>query len=490
MSQRSNRREFLKQSALAGIGFWAAGGIALAASKSPNEQINIACIGVGGKGDSDATQAAKFGNIVAICDIDDNTLQKKAEETEKKDGSRPFAKARKYNDFRKMLEEMDKDIDAVTVSTPDHTHAPAAVMAMKMKKHVYCQKPLTHSVYEARTMRETAQKMGVATQMGNQGTAENGLRRAVEIIQAGAIGPVKEVHVWTNRPIWPQGAEAILKTKAGGEAALRAIHGKSLSDIRSPEVPSHVHWNEWLSAAPERPYDPIYHPFSWRGWWDFGTGALGDMACHTANMAFMALKLGYPTSVFARSGEINPETYPTWAKIAFEFPARGDMPPVTLHWYEGHDKSGKMLPPDRLIKGLNVPESGSMLVGEKGILYSPNDYGAAYQLLPEKEFKDYKGPAETLPRNGKGDEGMKAEWVAAIRGGPPAMSNFNYAALLTETILLGNVAMRAGKQTKRKVHDKDVEGRLIEWDGEQMKVTNTNEADRYIKPEFRKGWEV
>jgi predicted dehydrogenase len=508
MSRQSNRRDFLKQSALAGIGFWAAGGLTVAASKSPNEQISFACIGVGGKGSSDADHVARLGNVVAICDVDENTLNAKAKQKEKekykdKDGKEKeretdkqlFAKARKYTDFRKMLEEMP-EIDAVTVSTPDHTHAVAAIMAMKMKKHVYCQKPLTNSVFEARMMRETAAQMGVATQMGNQGTASDGLRRAVEIIQSGVIGPVKEVHVWTNRPIWPQGGDAIIKTKAGGAAAFAALRGRSFSGIMPPAPPGHLKWDLWLGPAQERPYDPIYHPFSWRGWWDFGTGALGDMACHTANMAFMALKLSSPTRIFARSGDINPETYPTWAHIEFEFPARGDMPPVTLHWYEGQQGGKKLLPPEELTKGQHVSDSGSLLVGEKGILFSPNDYGESYSLLPEKEFKDVKLPEQKLPHNGKGDEGQKEEWVKAIRGGPAALSNFDYAARLTETILLGNVAMRAGKSHKMKVHDKkekkdrEVEGKLIEWDAEQMRATNAPDAEPYIKPEFRKGWSL
>ncbi|HJT77133.1 MAG TPA: Gfo/Idh/MocA family oxidoreductase [Gemmataceae bacterium] len=485
MSEQSNRRDFLKQTALAGVGFWAAGGVSLAVSKSANEQINFACIGVGGKGDSDSDQVTKFGNVVAICDIDDNTLGHKAER--EVDGKRPFAKARKFNDFRKMFDEMGKDIDAVTVSTPDHTHAPASLMAMRLKKHVYCQKPLTHTVFEARLMRETAHKMGVATQMGNQGTAENGLRRAVELIRAGAIGKVHEVHVWTNRPIWPQGTDAILKVQAAHQVAMAALHGHKVSP-QYPAVPKHVHWQEWLSVAAERPYDPIYHPFSWRGWWDFGTGAIGDMACHTANMAFMALKLDAPTVVLAESGDINPETYPTWARIELQFPARGDMPPVKLFWYEGSRKEGRVLPPEELTHGHRVSDSGSLLVGDKGVLFSPNDYGASFTLLPEKEFKDYKGPAETLPRNGKGDEGMKAEWVNAIRGGKPAMSNFNYAARLTEAVLLGNVAMRAGKETVIKRHGKDVHVRKLEWDAEQVRATNAPEAEQFIKPQYRKGY--
>ncbi|HLJ94228.1 MAG TPA: Gfo/Idh/MocA family oxidoreductase [Gemmataceae bacterium] len=506
MEQQNNRREFLKDTTLAGVGFWVAGGLALTESRAANEKVNFACIGVGGKGDSDTSHVGQLGNVVALCDIDDNTLNRKAEQ---------FPKAKKYNDFRKMLDEIGKEIDAVTVSTPDHTHAPASVMAMKMGKHVYCQKPLTHSVYEARLMRETAQRQKVATQMGNQGTASNGLRRAVEIIQAGAIGPVHEVHVWTNRPIWPQGPEAILKVGAARSAALAALHGTAPSNLHTAAPPSHVHWDLFLGPAPARPYDPIYHPFNWRGWWDFGTGALGDMACHTANMAFMALKLGYPTSIEAQSDEINQETYPMWARIAFDFPSRGEMPPVRLYWYEGNNRGRRVLPPieapsaggrrgggqgrqgrggrgqgqvggdshlarwlqqnGRLLPlGQSLSDSGSLLVGEKGILFSPNDYGQSYTLLPEKEFAGYKGPPETLPRNGKDDPGQKAEWVAAIKGGPPALSNFNYAALLTETILLGNVAMRVGKK--------------LEWDGPSMRVKNAPEAEKYIKPEFRQGW--
>jgi predicted dehydrogenase len=486
MSDTSNRRDFLKTTALAGVGFWAAGGLAAAAepkAASALERLNIACIGVGGKGGSDTDQAGNHGTIVALCDIDDNTLNDKAKK---------FSKAAKYNDFRKMLDEMGKDIDAVTVSTPDHTHAVASITAMKMGKHVYCQKPLTHSVYEARLMRETAERYKVATQMGNQGTASNGLRRGVEIIRDGVIGPVHEVHVWTNRPIWPQGAEGILKVPAAREAALAALHGKSVGTPSASAAPSHVKWDLFLGPAPERPYASIYHPFSWRGWWDFGTGALSDMACHTANMAFMALKLGSPTQVDAESGEINPETYPMWAKITFQFPARDDLPPVKFVWYEGIKDGKRVLPGEDLTKGQKVSDSGSLLVGSKGTLFSPNDYGESYTLLPEKDFVGYKAPEPTLPRNGKGDDGMKAEWVAAIKAGKPeiALSNFNYAAMLTETILLGNVAMRAGVETEVGEGKGKHKVRRLVWDGPNLKVTNTSDADQYIKPPVRKGWEV
>jgi predicted dehydrogenase len=458
MGRRSTRREFLQQTTLAGVGFWVAGGVTLADKPSANDKLNIACIGVNGKGSSDTDHAGQVGNVVALCDIDDEFLDKKASR---------FPQAKKFNDYRKMLEEMEKSIDAVTVSTPDHSHAPAALMAMRMKKHVYCQKPLTHTVQEARLMRETAEKEKVCTQMGNQGTASDGLRRAVEILRAGVIGPVREVHVWTNRPVWPQAPRITQRPKPS-------------------EPPKHVHWDLWLGPAPYRPYSadmqynnhPPYHDFNWRGWWDFGTGALGDMACHTANMPFMALKLGYPTGVSAESGEINPETYPAWARITFEFPARGDMPPVKLVWYEGKKDGQRVLPPADLAKGEKFSDSGSLLVGDKGVLFSPNDYGRRYKLLPEKDFAGYKGPEPTLPRNNKDDLGMKEEWAAAIKAGKPevALSNFGYAGLLTETILLGNVAMRVGKK--------------LEWDGPALKAKNCPEADKYLKTDYRDGWKL
>jgi predicted dehydrogenase len=307
----------------------------------------------------------------------------------------------------------------------------------------------------------------------------------VEIIQDGVIGKVTEVHVWTDRPIWPQ---APVVTSRPKEAP----------------VPKHVHWDLFLGPAPQRPYavypkekkykgqagKGAYHPFAWRGWWDFGTGALGDMACHTANMAFRALKLGFPTTVEAESGEINAETCPEWARVTYQFPERGELPAVKFIWYEGHKDGKRVLPPADLAKGQKLPGSGSLLVGEKGILYSPNDYGARYRLLPEKDFKDYKGPKQTLPRHkikgrnaGPGelhntDEAMKFEWVQAIKAGKPelAYSNFDYAAMLTEAILLGNVAMRVGKK--------------IEWDAENLKAKNCKEADQYIKLKYREGWEL
>jgi predicted dehydrogenase len=501
MTRRDSRRTFLKATAAAGAGFFTLAGVAPGAGRAAGDTIRIAGIGVGGKGHSDITQAANHGKVVAICDIDENHLNAALKDLQAK-GQSP----KTYFDYRKMLEEMGKEIDAVTVSTPDHTHAPASLMAMKMGKHVYCQKPLTHSVAEARLMRETARKMNVCTQMGNQGTAENGLRRAVEIIRAGVLGPVKEVHVWTNRPIWPQGPDAVMRVAGARAAALAALHGTSVQ-FKPTTAPKHVHWDEFLGTAPYRPYDSIYHPFSWRGWWDYGTGALGDMACHTANMAFMALKLGYPTSIVATEvQDLNDETGPTGARIVFQFPERDGMAALKFTWHEGIDGSRRKYLPEAalfrgekvatgggrtgrrqggsdIFSGLSVNDSGSLLIGEKGTLYSPNDYGASYVFLGPnaKDIEeDAKKVPESLPRNGKGDDGMKAEWVEAIRNNKPeiAVSNFDYAAMLTETILLGNVAIRSGKGVK------------LEWDGPNMRVTNRPEAMRFVKTEYRKGWEV
>lgn len=464
MSSRLNRRSFVKKTSIAGAGFWLAGGIAPAQEKkSALEGLRFAGVGVGGKGGSDIDQAGTFGEVVGICDIDDNTLGKKGEK---------FTKAKKFNDFRKMLEEMGKDIDAVVIGTPDHTHAPAAAMAMRMGKHVYVQKPLTHTVKEARVLRELAVEKKVCTQMGNQGTAENGLREAVELVRAGVIGQVKEVHVWTNRPIWPQSPKVTARPTG------------------TTEIPKHVHWDEFIGPAPMRPYAPGYHPFAWRGWWDFGTGALGDMACHTANMAFMALKLGYPTSVMAECEKINNETYPGWAKVALEFPARDTMAPVTLRWYEGKLDGVLVHPPKELqakilAKGKDGKEeklvsSGSILVGDKGIIYSPNDYGAAFRLYNlDGSAMEKPKVDQVLPRNGKGDSGMKGEWVEAIRKNDPtiAMSNFNYAGMLTEAILLGNVGMKES-------------GKKLEWDGPNFKFTNNSGANAHLHFEYRKGYSL
>jgi len=472
MSEGTKRRDFLKYTAATGMGFWIAGTKTWAQeaeSKSPNEKVNFASVGITGKGESDSSQASEVGNLVAICDTNEKVLEKR--------GSQVFPKARRFTDFRKMFDEMGKEIDAITVSIPDHNHAVVAMMGIKNKKAVYCQKPMTHYVAEARALRNAANEYKVATQMGNQGSAESGLRAGVEAIQAGAIGNVHSVHVWTNRPIWPQAP-------------------KRTDRPMGEDEPQGLNWDAWLGPAPYRPYvarfpgspDPrCYEPFVWRGWWDFGTGALGDMGCHTANLPFRALKLDqvYPTHVQAKSGIVNFETYPSWASVTFDFPARGDMPPVKVHWYEGQIEmdDGTHLhnwPPGELFNGRPVATSGSLMVGDKGVMYSPDDYGAEWHLLPENKFRSWKAPEPTIPRMQGQDTDlwMKKELVTAIKGGPPAYSNFNIAGKLTEFILLGNAAIRAGVQHP------------LEYDGEAMKFTNWPEANSFLSREYRKGYSL
>ncbi len=416
MNRRSTRRDFLQSAALAGVGYWVAGGVrADDKPASANDTIRFACVGVAGKGQSDTAAAAKHGKIVALCDVDDDRLGKAAE---------TYAGAKKYHDFRKMFDELGKSIDAVTVSTPDHCHAVVSAMAMRLGKHCFTQKPLTHSLWEARRLAEIAAETKVATQMGNQGTASSRLRKAAAVVRAGALGTVKEVHVWTNRPIWPQ----------GGKRPMTA------------EVQEGLHWGLWLGPAPKRPFGYGYHPFAWRGFWDFGTGALGDMACHTMNMPFMALDLREPTAVEAETSGHNKETYPRWSVIRYTFPARGKRPALTMTWYDG----GK-LPSADLLDGAEPAKSGSLIIGSKGKLYAPGDGVGSYKLLggvTEPEAVEY-------PQS----PGHVEEWVRAMRGGPPAASNFaGYAGPLTETVLLGNLAVWCGKR--------------VEWDAKHLKATN------------------
>jgi predicted dehydrogenase len=458
MSMTTNRRSFLFGASVAGFGVLVQGKRSLAWGVGPNETLNIACIGVGGKGESDARHAGQVGRVLAVCDIDQQRLDKMAALQKE---------SKKFNDYRELLQELGSKIDAVVVSTPDHTHAPAAVTAMRMGKHVYCQKPLAHSVWEARLMRETARQKGVCTQMGNQGTADSGFRRAVELVRSGAIGEVTEIHVWTNRPFnyWKQAPDIVARP------------------TESVAIPSHVHWDLFLGSAPERPYNPVYHPHNWRGWWDFGTGALGDMACHTTNLPFMALELGLPVRVSAKSSEINSETYPAWSTITYEFPARGKLPPVKLTWYEGAKKDKRNLPPPNVLpdRALAPSDSGSVMVGSRYRMYSANDYGARQMLWPKGDYVDLKAPEPFLPRHqraGDIDANQKKEWVEAIRAGKPslALSNFDYSATLTECMLLGNAAVRSGK--------------AIDYNPATGEIADNPEASKYLKSYFRRGWEI
>lgn len=469
MTRQATRRQFIGQSAAltAGVGYWA-GTAPAAKAQSALEAPAAACIGVGGKGGSDTSHIGEHGvSIVGLCDVDGGTLTKKGRE---------FPDAKQYQDFREMLDALGDKIDIVSVSTPDHTHAAAAIRAMRMKKHVYCQKPMTWSIREARMMRETAEEMGVVTQMGNQGTSEDGLREAVEVIRSGAIGDVEEVHIWSNRPIWPQG-------------------------IGRPEgedpIPEELNWDAWIGPAPMRPFKKgVYHSFKWRGWVDFGTGALGDMACHTTNMPVMALKLWDPIAVTAvkNPGIFEGETFPASSSLMFEFPEREGLAACKFYWYDGGN-----LPPDEILSQLPASflkridkqredpserkTSGAVVVGSKGLLFSPDDYGAKYTLLPGDEFADFEPPAQSLPRipfKGGNDQRQKWEFVATVKGEyePGTMSNFGYAGRLTETILVGNLAMRAG------------EGQRIEWDPKTLTSANVPEVNQYVQREYRSGWEI
>ncbi len=468
MSKRFSRRRALQIGTAGTLGYLFTGpAYSTRRAYGANEKIRVAGIGIGGKGESDITQASKFMEVVALCDIDDDRLNKRGE---------TWPNAKKFFDYRVLFDQMAKDIDAVTVSTADHSHAPASIRAMKLGKHVYCQKPLTHTVAEARLMREVAAKEKVCTQMGNQGSALNGLRRAVELIHAGTIGAVREAHVWTNRPAqyWKQSPDITARPKEA-------------------PVPKGVHWEEFIGTAPMRPYAvafaprPAYHPHDWRGYWDFGTGALGDMACHTANMPFRALKLDAPIAVTAEAAEINAETFPAWAHIQYMYAARGDAPACTLHWYEGKKDGKTVLPPEELLgkllkKGQRLSDSGAILVGDKGVLFSPNDYGGQFTFTPEKDFTGVQiSKPEKTPEGVDKDHDthMKKEWADAIKAGKPEMasSNFDYAGRLTEAMLLGNIAVRFA-------------GKKLEWDAAKLRFTNNADATKLVSKEYRKGWEL
>jgi predicted dehydrogenase len=476
MTSRLSRRRFLGTLPLGY--FFTTSALSSSRIHAANEKLRVAGIGIGGKGNSDITQASKFMDVVAMCDIDDKRMETKLKE---------FPHAKTYHDYRKLFDEMTKQIDAVTVSTPDHNHCLPSMMAMRAGKHVYCQKPLTHTVFEARLMRQAAAKYGVCTQMGNQGSANNGLRRAVEIVQSGVIGHVKEAHVWTNRPAkyWKQAPDIVARP------------------TEAMEIPKHVHWPEFLGPAPERPYHKAYHPHDWRGFWDFGTGAMGDMACHTANMAFRACKLGAPKTVTAECSEINAETYPAWAHITYTFGERkgdnGTMPPCVLHWYEGKKRTRKngeeiaekVLPPQEWVEKCiavhpkamgKLVESGSLIIGEKGYIYAPNDYAQEIFLGPAAAFEQVqtKKPEKAIVGvDANQDAYMKEEWVAAIKASKPSLaaSHFDFAGRITETMLLGNIALKHA-------------GTILEWDDSAMKFTNSPSATKLIHTEYRKGWDL
>jgi len=422
----------------------------------PSEKLNIAGIGVGGRG-GDVLRGVDSQNIIALCDVDWRHAA---------GAFKRYPNAKKYRDFREMLDKEEKNIDAVTVAAPDHIHAVASMAAIKRGKHVYCEKPLTHSVYEARALAQAAREHKVATQMGNQGQASEETRLMCEYVWDGAIGPVREVHVWTDRPLqglydvyWPQGVDRPKET---------------------PPVPEGLDWDLWLGPAPYRSYHPCYLPFVWRGWWDFGTGALGDIGCHSLDPVFRALKLGHPTSVQASCTLVNKETYPVASTVHYQFPARGDFPPVKVTWYDGGLRPPRPDEMDPRVRGdkLAPAEAGGEQLGTGGILFV-GDKGKmlGHRLIPQSRAKEYGRPPQMIPRS----PGHFVEWIEACKGAKSAGSNFDHAGLLAEVVLLGNVALRPELREK-------LTRAKLQWDGVNMKFTNMPEANEFLRREYREGW--
>jgi predicted dehydrogenase len=460
-----SRREFMGGAAISSAAFMVLPGavLGLRGATSPNEKLNLAGIGIGGQGAHDLSQMTSE-NIVALCDVD----QGYAGHQFKK-----YPQAKPYTDYRKMLDEM-KEIDGVVVATPDHHHAFASMEAIKRGKHVYCEKPLTHSVWEARQLAKAAREAKVATQMGNQGQASSETRRLCEQVWSGIIGQVREVHIWTDRPsrglfdeYWPQG---VPRPK------------------ECPPVPSSLDWELWIGPAPMRPYNPIYAPFRWRGWWDFGTGALGDIGCHAMDPVFRALKLGAPTHVQAASTRVNDDSFPLGSMVTYQFPARPgavqknnchltglsgaaageiEMAPCKLVWYDGGLRPPR---PEGLPEGKQMGDNGRLLVGDKGFILG----NAVY---PEALGKDAPQVAQKIPPS----PGHYREWIDACKGGKPAGANFDWAGPLAESVLLGNVALRVQLREELTLY------KLI-WDTENVKVANLEDANKFVRREYRAGW--
>lgn len=408
---------------------------------APSDKLNVACIGVGGMGATDVRGVAKTENIYALCDVDDRQAAPIVA---------AFPRAKRFKDFRVMLDKEGKNIDAVTVSTPDHTHAVAGMMAMKMGKHARIQKPLARTLWEVRQLEDAARKYRVATQMGNQGHADEGTRQIREWVEAGAIGTVREVQLWTNRPIWPQALE------------------RPLEDYYTPPW---LDWDLWLGPAPDRPYHPAYAPFRWRGWWDFGTGALGDIACHSMDACFWALDLGYPTRIEPESTRLFAESAPAVSRLTYYFAAKANRPEVKVIW-----RDGSLYPtrprevPDPILWPFDT--SGQLWIGDTGKLVA-GIYGENPRLLDEARQADVVAhpPAQKYPRT----EGSYAEWSAACKGGPATGSNFaDHAGPLTEMVLLGNLAVRSAQ--------------ALDLNPQTGAVLNATIPEEYVKPRYRQGW--
>jgi predicted dehydrogenase len=449
------RRTFLKRAAVATAAFQVVPGhvLGLNGQTPPSRKLNIAGIGVGGMGGSNIKNCSDE-NIVALCDIDPNY----AAHTFK---AHPGAKV--YMDFREMLDKQ-KEIDAVVIATPDHTHATIAMACMRAGKHVYVQKPMAYSIGEARAMTEAARQHKVITQMGNQGRSGDGVRMVCEWLWSGAIGNVREVHAWTNRPVWPQGIEIERPTD-------------------TPPVPQGMDWDKWIGPAPLRPYHPAYHPGKWRTWCDFGTGSLGDLGCHILDCVYWGMKLKYPASVEGnistywnalwKKTEPKNENFPRSSIVRYKFPEREGLPPMTLTWWDGG-----LMPerPEELEEGRQMGDSdgGVLFIGDKGKLMC-GCYGRSPRLIPEKSMQAFQRPPKTLERIPGGENGHEKNWLQAIKDGKPAISNFDYAGPFAEMVLLGNLAVRFPER------------RLL-WDGPNMKVTNDADAQAFVKRPYREGW--
>ena len=445
VASRLNRRRFLKSSTVA-AGTFLLGAPAFLRGKGLNEKLNIAIIGAGGRGAAN-TQSVSSENIVVLCDVSENNLNQAAEK---------YPKARKYVDFRKLYDKA-KDIDAVVVSTAEHTHAFATLPAIQLGKHVYCEKPLTHGIREARFIAEAAKKAKVTTQMGTQMHARDNFRRVVELIRTGSIGPVREAHVWVSRAWgWQTPEEA-------------RINKDIVSVLERPRqampVPAGLHWDLFLGPAPERPFHDVYWPGpKWYRWWDFGSGTMSDLGSHWNDLPFWALNLRHPLTIESKGPPPHPEIAPASMSAAYEYGARGDLPPVNVTWYQGTVK-----PPHYVEKKIPQWDNGVLFVGDKGMLLA--DYGK-HVLLPEANFRDFKGPDPFIPRV----RGHHEEWIEACKTGKPTASNFDYAGALTEANHLGNLAYRLVKK--------------LEWDPVNLRARNCPEADRFIAKQYREGWDL
>jgi predicted dehydrogenase len=429
-STNLHRRGFIKSTGAAALsaGVWS--GVAAQESTSANDKLKVLCVGTANRAAADIA-GVEGQDIVGLCDVDSNYLNRAAAK---------FKDARLYADYREMISSESDSADAIVIATADHNHAPASIRAINAGLHVYCEKPLTHTVHEARLIAEAAKAKGVATQMGTQIHAGSNYRRVVEMVQAGSIGDVTEVHVWVGKG-WGGGDRP-----EGGQ-----------------EPPANLNWDLWLGPAPERPFVPgRYHPAQWRRWWDFGQGTLGDMGCHYMDLPFWALDLRHPISCEAEGPEVHPETCPLGIVVKYKFPTRGDLPPVDLTWYDG-DKT------PREVAGERVPGSGVMFVGSEGNLFAT--YGN-YKLFPKEKYADFEPPKPSIPDS----IGHHAEWIKACKDGSTTTCNFDYSGALSESVLLGNVAYRTGKQ--------------LDWDAKNLKATNCPEADQYVRKQYRKGWEV